>query len=86
MKRNETMKVAASTQNTSANGRPNRSANGSAAMAANMPAPSGMVAYDDPRMRPFATGRSSSSTRSGIDASRAGRNTRLATSTRNAHV
>ncbi len=48
---------------------------------ANAAAPSGIVAYDEPRTSPFATGRSISSTRSGIEASRAGRNTTLATST-----
>ena len=85
MNTNETRNVAASIQNTSASGRSKRSAKGSAATAANIAAPSGMVPYDDPRTRPFARGRSSSSTRSGIDESRAGRKTRLAASSRNAH-
>ena len=85
MHASETRYVPASTQNTSASGRPNRSANGNAATAANAAAPSGMVPNDEPRIMPFASGRSSASTRSGIDASRAGRNTMLATSTRKAH-
>ena len=51
---------------------------GSAATSANSAAPSGIVPYDEPSTNPFASGRSSSSTRSGIDASRAGRKTRLA--------
>ena len=44
---------------------------------ANSAAPSGIVPYDVPSTSPFASGRSSLSTRSGIDESRAGRNTRL---------
>ena len=49
-------------------------------------APSGMVPYDVPSTSPLASGRSSSSTRSPIDASRAGRNTRLAASSENAQM
>ena len=84
MQKYETTNVAASIQNTSANGRPNSDECGSAATTANAAAPSGIVPYDDPSTSPFATGRSTSSTSSGIDASRAGRNTMLAISMRNA--
>ena len=72
-------------KNTSANGRWSIS-NGSAATAANSAAPIGMLPYDVPRIRPLASGSSSSlATRSGMDASRAGRNTMLATSIRKPH-
>jgi hypothetical protein len=75
-------------KNTSAYGRLSISM-GSAATAANNAAPRGILPYDVPRIRPFASGSwslSSSPTRSGIDASRAGRNTMLATSTRKPHT
>ena len=81
MHANDTRKVAASMKNTSAKGRPARW-NGIAATAAKRPAPSGMLPYDDPSTRPLASGSWSPSTRSGIDASRAGRNTMLAASSR----
>ncbi len=85
MQANDTRNVSASIQNTSACVRPPMSLPGSAATAANAAAPNGMLPYDDPRIRPLASGSSLRSTMSGIDASRAGRNTMLATSTRNAH-
>ena len=86
MHANDTRNVAASIQNTSASGRPNRSANGSAATAANRPAPSGIVPYDEPSTRPFASGEVLRRRRDRGSTRRApGRNTRLATSTRNAH-
>ena len=85
MQANDTRNVSASIQNTSACVRPPMSLPGSAATAANAAAPNGMLPYDDPRIRPLASGSSLRSTMSGIDASRAGRNTMLATSTRKAH-
>ena len=85
MQKNETRNVSASMKNTSANGRWSIS-NGSAATAANSAAPIGMLPYDVPRISPLASGSSSSlATRSGIDASRAGRKTMLATSMRKPH-
>ena len=78
--------VAASIQNTDASWRSNSAPTGNAATIANNAAPIGIVPYDVPSTSPFASGRSSSDTSRGIDASRAGRNTRLADLDENAQM
>ena len=86
MATNDTAKVTASTANTNRATSTPPPPPASAVTSAKNPAPTGIMPYEVPRTSPFAVARSSSpSTRSGMDASRAGRNTMPASSTTNAH-